>query len=77
MTTYGQLIREEFRNLAGEVDEKIFFDAGIFVPGVDGIEIPDEEVEEEREKVRRMIIGIIAEGPKKALDCLHRFISRN
>ena len=77
-TTYGDLIKELIKEVMGEeVEEDTYRDANACVPGVAECEIPGEELEDERKRLKRLILQAIADGPEKNNQAIQKWAAKN
>jgi hypothetical protein len=77
-TTYGDLIKELIKEVMGEeVEEDTYRDANACVPGVAECEIPEEELEAERKRLKRLLLEVIADGPEKNNQAIQKWAAKN
>jgi hypothetical protein len=77
-TTYGSLIKELIKEVMGhEVEDDLYRDANACVPGVAECEIPGEELEGERKRLKRLILQVISEGPEKNNQAIQQWAAKN
>jgi len=77
-TTYGDLIKELIKEVMGEeVEEDTYRDASACVPGVAECEIPGEELEAERKRLKRLLLEVIADGPEKNNQAIQQWAAKN
>ena len=75
---YGDLIKEVMKEFLVEgVPEDIFKDAKAFVPGIAEHEIPDEELDAERKRLKMLIVAVVLEGPEKNLKHIKQWAAKN